>query len=338
MLDISLYVPGLFDTEIDTDDAAASFMPSLELLLARGNRKAISGESYNTALAKQFAYNPVEDEDVSVAAIGRLIDDDKRPEAYWARADPVHLHADKTGLSLLDSSSFTLTQHDALALAACVQQSFSELGWELEVPVPTRWYVKMKSKPSIRTSEIHEVIGQDIQKHMPEGEDAATWHQLMNEIQMQLHSADINQLRLERGELPINSLWLWGSGALPELLERRWSRVYSDDTTTMGLSMLSNTPCLPLPVLAEDVFVESNTNAEVLVVMSEFQTTMLQREQRRQQLELFENNWCRYLLEKLQTGKLRSLTLTTRLWEFKIDKTSLMKFWKGSKAFNSYVS
>jgi hypothetical protein len=337
MLNISLFIPGLFDTEIDIEDHAVSHLSSLEFLLARASRTVIPAESYNQSLGKQFGYLSSNREDVPVAAIGRLIDDDKRPEGFWLRADPVHLHADNKSLSLLDAGSFSLTQHDALALAACVRQSFNELGWELEVPVPTRWYVKTDSKSSIRTSELQEVTGQDIQKYMPEGEDAGIWHRLMNEIQMQLHNADINQLRVERGELAINSLWLWGTGSLPDLLERRWSRVYSDDNTTMGLSMLSNTPCFPLPVRAEDVFRQLKGNAEILVVMSEFQTAMLQREQRRGQLEQFENDWCHYLLEQLQNGTVQSLKIITRSREFKINKRSLMKFWKRAKPFNSYV-
>jgi hypothetical protein len=64
---------------------------------------------------------------------------------------------------------------------------------------------------------------------------------------------------------------------------------------------------------------------------------MLQREQRARQLELFENNWCNYLLSQLQNGNLRSLKIITRLCEFKISKTSLMKFWKRTKTFNSYA-
>ena len=272
-----------------------------------------------------------------MAAIGRLLDDDKRPEGFWLRADPVYLHAGKKSLSLLDASSFPLTQHDALALAACVQQSFNELDWELEVPVPTRWYVKTGNRPSIRTSELQEVTGQDIQEFLPVGDDASVWHRLMNELQMRLHDADINQLRIERGELPVNSLWLWGTGFLPDLMERRWSRVYCDDTTTMGLSMLSNTPCLPLPPGAEEIFEQGRDNAQLLVVMSEFQTAMLQRQQRASQLELFEINWCKYLLQQLQEGRLNSLRIITRSHRFEIKKRSLLKFWKRTKAFNSYI-
>ncbi len=338
MLNITLFVPGLFDVETELEGGQADALAMLELLLGRGHRTANQDASYHADLCRQFDYTPAAGEDIPVASIGRLLDDDKRPEGFWMRADPVHLRADAKSLSLLDSSSFSLTQHDALALAACVQQSINDLGWELEVPVPTRWYVKLDSRPSIRTREIQDVVGKDIRTRMPEGDDAVVWHRLMNEIQMQLHSAEINQLRIKRGELPINSLWLWGTGELPDLLERRWSRVYSNDNIAMGLSMLSNTPCFPTPVTAEAIFNKGGDNAEVLVVLPEFQSTMLPYGQRGKQLQQFEINWCRYLLQQLRQGKLGSIRIVTRAWEFKINKTSLLKFWKRAKTFNSYIA
>ncbi len=335
MLGITLYVPGLFDVEIEADRPTE--LATLELLLARGQKKPVRSIPHNAALCELFGYVHGVDEDIPMAAIGRLIDDEMRPEGYWMRADPVHLHADQKSISLLDVGNLSLTQHDALALAACVQQSFSELGWELEVPVPTRWYVKMDSKPQIRTTEIQAVMGKEIQQYLPTGADAVLWHRLMNEIQVQLHNADINKLREERGDLPVNSLWLWGTGTLPGLLERCWTRVYSDDNNTLGLSMLSNTPGSPLPGTAGDIFIEDNRRADVLVVMSDFQTTMLQRAQRRQQLLEFENNWCITLLDRLREGKLHSLSIITRKWEFRINKLSMMKFWVRPTPFAHYT-
>jgi hypothetical protein len=337
MLDITLYIPGLFGTEPEFEDDLSADLNALEFLLARGHKVALHEVSHNRALCNLFAYLPPEDEDIPMAAIGRLIDGDKRPEDYWIRADPVHLQADQKSLRLLDANSLSLTQHDALALAAGVQQSFADMDWELEVPVPTRWYVKMNTSPTVLTSDLQSVVGKDIQEHMPKGGDAARWHRLMNEVQMQFNSADINQLRVERGELPVNSLWLWGGGALPELQERRWSRVYSDDNTTMGLSMLSNTPCLPLTQGAKELFDENDGPANVLVDMSEFQTASQMREQGAQSLNEFEINWCSYLLSQLQEGNLHSLRIITRSWVFTINRFSLMKFWKRIKSLNSYI-
>ena len=337
MLSITLLVPGLFDAEYE-QQGHESELPGLETILARSNSRAVNVRPYTESLCELFQCDYVIDEDIPMAAIGRLIDGEQKPDGYWMRADPVHLHADQKSLNLVDVNSLALTQHDALALAASVRRSFTELGWELEVPVPGRWYVKLDKKPLIRTSEIYSVIGRNIQEFMPSGEHSSTWHRLMNEVQIQLHNADINQIRAERGELPINSLWFWGSGKLPELLQRRWTRVYSDDNGTMGLSMLSNTPCLPLPSDSNELLEGDNTRADILVVMSDFQTTMLQRGQARQRLLQFEKNWCNSMLNALKNGQLRNLNILTRRKEFRLNKSGLWRFWKKIHPFNSIVN
>lgn len=337
MLNITLFVPGLLDAEYE-DDGRGPSLSTLELFLARSTQLVSQADSYGGMLCKLFQCPVEEGQDVPIAAIGRLMDGEKKPEGYWLRADPVHLHAGQKSLNLVDVNSLSLNQHDALALAACVRRSFAEQGWELEVPVPARWYVKLDRKPAIRTTEVFSVIGRDIQEYMPRGDDAGTWHRLMNEIQMQLHNADINQLRAERGELPVNSLWLWGSGRLPGLLERCWTRVYSDDSNIMGLSMLSNTPCLPLPDDAGELFQGEQTSAEILVVMSDFQTTMLQRRQARQRLIQFEKSWCSALLDGFKNGRLGRLTILARQKAFVLSRGRLRKFWRRARPFNSYLA
>ena len=51
---------------------------------------------------------------------------------------------------------------------------------------------------------------------MEQSKQKLPWYRLINEIQMFMHGHEINQKRLENGLLPINSLWCWGGGQLPE--------------------------------------------------------------------------------------------------------------------------
>ena len=337
-MDIVLLVPALLDAEGYFGTEGLKRFDALEMLLSKASETIVAESSLSALLANQFAYTPEPEQDIPIAAIGRLIDDEKRPEAYWIRADPVHLRADQKSLNLLDTSYLSLTQHDALALAAVVQASFSEMGWELEVPVPSRWYLKLNQRPAIQTTELYSALGKDIQSFMPSGEQASVWHRLMNEIQMQLHNADINQLRSERGELPVNSLWFWGGGSLPDLLERKWSRVYSDENCSMGFSMLSNTPCLALPETAETLLHEPNDSASVLVVMSEFYTRILDSGQAGRLLDNFEKNWCQFLLQGLRDNSVRSLRIVTRKADFCVTRKSLWKFWSKVNSLDQFAA
>lgn len=337
MLNITLFVPGLFDVEFLTEGNNPERLKSLETLLAYSATTSSETQSYNSALCRQFGFHSDSSADLPIAAIARLIDGEKRPEGVWLRADPIHLVADQKSLRLLDSTSFPLTQHDALALAAAVQPSFDERGWQLEVPVPTRWYVNLGQEIQIKTAELQEVVGEDIREHLPSGSDSADLRQLLNELQMQLHSADINELREQRGELAVNSLWLWGCGSLPPLQERCWSRVYSDENTSMGLSMLSNTPCFPLPARADELFSQAETESDILIIMNEFQTKMLSADLRTEQLVNLEQRWCEPLLYFLRDSRITSINIITRDTTFSINKRSLMKIWSRIKPLNYYV-
>ena len=336
MKHIVLLVPALLDAESYLEAEGVRRFEALETLLSRATKQPVKEDSLSALLAKLFAYQPPLHEDMPVAALGRLIDDEKKPDGYWLRADPVHLAADQRSLNLLDINNFSLTQHDALALAACVHPTFKEMGWELEVPVPSRWYVKLPDKPKIRTSELYSVIGRDIQGFMPSGEDAPTWHRIMNELQMCLHNADINTMRSERRELVVNSLWLWGSGSLPALQERTWSRVYSDENCSMGLSMLSNTPCFALPESADEL-VNEGDDGHLLVVMSDYYTRLLDSSQARQLLNRFENNWCQTLLLGLRENSVQSLRIVTRNTEYTIKRSALRKFWRKTRSLDHFA-
>jgi hypothetical protein len=46
---------------------------------------------------------------------------------------------------------------------------------------------------------------------------AKKWRRLQNELQMILHDHPVNEARLERGELSINSVWLYGCGSSKDI-------------------------------------------------------------------------------------------------------------------------
>lgn len=63
----------------------------------------------------------------------------------------------------------------------------------------------------------HDISSQSIEDHMPQGEGAAELIELMTSAQMLLARHPVNDARLERGDLPANSIWLWGQGRRPQM-------------------------------------------------------------------------------------------------------------------------
>ena len=195
--------------------------------------------------------------------------------------------------------------------------------------MPSRWYIKLSEQPSVLTTELNEVIGRDIHRFMGTGEGRQQWIQLMNEVQMLLHDCDVNSERENRGELIVNSLWFWGAGQLPDIIQRKWSSLSSDEPVAKGLAMLSGTPLDDLPETADEILNNTKVDQDVLVVISELQPHCRYWDITAWQdaINGIEKNWFSPLYKALQQGTLDRLVILSEGCHFTITRLSLSKFW-----------
>ena len=70
---------------------------------------------------------------------------------------------------------------------------------------------------------------------------------------MSLHDVEINFKLEGEKKLPINSVWFWGCGKLPSIIDRTWSSVYGDEVISEGLSIISATPFKKLPEKFDEI-------------------------------------------------------------------------------------
>ncbi len=336
MRSLTVFIPGLFgpDIAIHPDDLPS--LPSLDWFLTRGEYQSIQQISPSYTLCELFGLSS-EQGDHPVAAISRLSDDNQHPEGLWLRADPVHVSADRDGLILIDNNRFTLNQRDALALAAEINLLFKPYGISLEVPVPTRWYLRVHEDYKLKTVPVDSIVGKDILPFMPTGDDRINVIQLMNDIQMTLHNSDVNKRREQEKQLPINSVWFWGYGELPKIIERHWSFVASDEMLAKGLSMIAATPFETLPESFNDIN-EKGSSYNGLIVLNSFQKFSYYHDLEGwlEALLSVELNWFEPLLNSLKKKKLDQLTIRTEINSITIDKNCRYKFWKKNKTINSF--
>lgn len=330
---LSLYIPGLGGPGVDLLDSDLPPLPALAQILGRGRRRRLPEQDYYRQLAGLLGLETSPDSDVPVAAVTRLIDGEDHPGGIWMRADPVHLSPDRDRLLLVDARIFPLSQHDALAVATEAQQVLDLEGWSLEVPFPNRWYLRLETAPEVTTSDPDSAGGRDVDSHLPAGPGGRSLHRLLNEIQMQLHDADINRERESRGDLTVNSLWFWGAGALPDVLPRQWSAVYSDDVFARGLAMLSMTPCLPLPGTAAELLAAVAEGADVLVTLDPCRLPAQYADLHRwhDAVAGLEEHWFAPLLQSLEEGAVQELEVVTEGFIFSLRRMDLKKFWRRPK-------
>jgi hypothetical protein len=206
-------IPYLFPPARLLEAAAQDLrLPALQTLLARGNRQPCPAEGVEAALCE--ALGIPRQQDWPLAPITLEADGGKAGEAYWLRADPVHLRVMRDRIVLAASDALALSREEADALADAVTRHF---GADLSpLPLhPQRWYLRFPQVPRLTTTPLSVAVGRDIDLLLPQGPDAMRFRVELNELQMLLHAHPVNQAREARGELPVNSLWLWGGGCLP---------------------------------------------------------------------------------------------------------------------------
>lgn len=243
-----LLIPHLFPPARLLELAAQDLrLPALETLLARGTLQTCANNGVEAALCEVLGIP--RQQDWPLAPITLEADGSAAGESYWLRADPVHLRLMRDRIVLTDNATLNVSRQEADALSAAIGQHFGE---SLQpVPLqPQRWYLSLLQAPDLVTTPLSVATGRAIEPLLPQGDDATHFRSLLNELQMLLFTHPVNQAREARGELPINSLWLWGGGHKPVMLSAHIP-IYARNSEAQALAASCNAPMHALPAQLE---------------------------------------------------------------------------------------
>jgi hypothetical protein len=303
------------------DSAERTRFEGLQRLLSRGRALSASRETLEAALMQRFGVS--RQRDWPVAPLARLGDGQQSDIGYWLCADPVHLQIDRDALILVDSRRYELTQTDADSLVSTLNQHFAAAGIDLSAPTPKRWYARVAQTPDVQTVSLREATGRNVDSLLPAGRDALAWHRTFNEIQMLLHDHPVNEAREARGELPVNSVWLWGGGTLPAHVAGEWVRVWASDALARGLARAAKIDCAETPGSFTSWHEQAN-EGEHLVVLEDAD------------LDRTESDWLTPALHALRARLLGRLSLSasvgSEVLRFDLTRSDLWKFWRRAPA------
>jgi len=257
---MQLIVPYLFPPARLLEAAMQDLrLPAFETLLARGRPAACAAEGVEAQVCA--ALGIPRQQDFPIAPITLQYDGGEPGAHYWLRADPVHLRVMRDRIVLADSGVLGLSQPEADVLARSIGAHFGA-AFSPRPLHPERWYMRFDPAPRLRTTPISIAVGCDIDPLLPQGEDAMPFRTQLNELQMLLFEHPVNQAREARGELPVNSLWLWGGGCLPVIPKPAGSKttmaLYSNDADVAALGRFCGAKVAPMPSLFSDGLLGEN--------------------------------------------------------------------------------
>ena len=291
-----LLIAGLFSGSAEGRFAA------LELLLARARRQHRDARTLEQWLQDAFELG---DAPFPAGALTLLASGGDPGESIWTRADPAHLRVMGDQVVAAPADALTLSQAEADALCEALSRHFAG---QLEVRAcePLGWSARLRGEA-------------------PPG-DA-----LLNEAQMLLHAHPVNEAREARGELPINSLRLWGAGRAPRSAQCRWQSVAADDPAVRGAARLAGARHRPLPGTAAEWFGRLPEDGRHLALLDAGRMALAELERR----------WFAPLLGALRAGRVGMVTLHVpdgaEEVSFETIRGDLRRFWRRVKPIERYA-
>ena len=340
---LELLVPGLLPARESLRETLGGLrLPALEMLLARGRpdwSQALSPERW---LAEAFL-----GEDAPLAAGALTVLADGAPDgapgtASWMRADPVHLRLHGDAMALVPSAAFAIAREEAEALCETLGRHFAG-ALDLYPLRPERWCARLEADMAVATESPLAVAGSDLDSQLAAGPDTRSWHALLNELQMLLHDHPVNRARAERGAPAVNSLWLWGAGALPPAARGPWQSVTAEEPVALGLARLAGMRHRTLPRAADEWLARAPDDAKHLLVLDALRAACAlgEAEVFREGLLALESRWFAPLLEALRDGRLGMVTLRVpdgaQALSFETIRGDLRRFWRRARALGSYA-
>ena len=346
-----LLVPGFGWPQGEANEVCHPLAPdALETLISRGRRSSAPAFGTERWLLERFGV--LRQRDWPAAPFSLIAEGGTPGSDTWICADPVHLRIERDRLMLADSTLFRIARDEAEGLARSINSHFGDslIVYPMQ---PQRWYARLPACPDMETTPLSLVRGGAIEARLARGPEAMRWQAFANELQMLLHDHPVNLARESRGELPVNSVWLWGAGRLPPRparpparaparpLARPFQHVAASDPLARGLAQASGAQARELAAnaqawLAQECGAAGGAgHARIGLIVLDSLAAPLQYGQAdawREALSQLELNWFVPLLAALKRGTIGMLTVLLlgleQALQVEVTHSDLRRFWR----------
>lgn len=329
---LTLIVPGLVWPEPqDTVELARDLpLPALATLLGRGSLTR-QPQKFSELTATTFglaAFAP--------AKLAAQTDGLATEGRHWLLAEPSHLRVDRDRALLADTGILAISQDEADALLASLNQLFEPDGIVFHAPAPNRWYASLAAPSKAEFTPLCDVVGEDINRHLPKGEGGLIWSRFLNELQMLLYTHPVNDARELRGEPTINTVWFWGEGEEGQP-NATAEAILTDDPVWQRYAVSAGIATDAAPFALSGLLDNPGTAKQVITVVDAAHAPAQYRDAWgwREALKQLEDNWFAPLLTALKAHQVSELELICHGeggFVLTVRSSDLWKFWRRAKA------
>ena len=250
-----------------------------------------------------------------IAALSRQADAGDAAGSAWLRADPAWVRPDINGARLLAcGDDLRMTDADSAALLPALRPLFGDAGFPIDAPHPSRWYLRLPLESKFpEFPPPAEAIGTDLADQLDDDTPAARrWRALLTEAQIVLHNHPWNERRAAGGLTPVNSLWLWGGGVLPDHVGTGHGAVATAEEELQALVAASGAQAVAPLQAFDPVAVPSLVDLRTL-----------------RDLRAFADDWLAPALSGLSEGRLKSLLLDLEDGTgYRLSRGQRWRFWR----------
>jgi hypothetical protein len=157
-----------------------------------------------------------------------------RPTVWIAAADPVYLEPRLDHLCLHALHGESMPAADLHVVFDYLQEKLAGQDRYGFARIGSHGYVRANRPLSTARSPAYVIDRQLPNDYMPSGDETGSYHTLRSEVEMALHDHEVNLQRESDGQLPVNSLWLWGGGFAPDQETRAQPPLFANDPLLKG--------------------------------------------------------------------------------------------------------
>jgi hypothetical protein len=317
---------------------AAARLPAAELILARGRCSSGPSQSLEAWLNDAFGF---EDQPVAAGALTMLAAGGEPGNDVWTRADPVHLRLMRDRLVLVPPAALRIARDEAEALAGALNAHFGNR-LALQVVDEQRWVARLPAAMEVAAQAPLPLAGCDVAGALPPNA-ASPAHRILNEAQMVLHAHPVNEARETRGEPPVNSIWLWGEGTVPQVSAPRWQSVSAAEPIALGLARAGGIRARAAAANAAGWLDRLPEDGRHLAVLDGLRAPLSLSEEGEYQeaLARLERDWFMPLLARLRDGRVGMLTIHVpdgaECVAYETIRGDLRRFWRRPKSLEHYA-